>query len=71
MDIMQNQISPATLTTSDELHDKCFIFKILEDPSLQERLKHVEKFEVFTPLKEFCKDQLKVTFIKFKTKISL
>ena len=59
---MENQMRLATLPISDELHDRCFIFKISEDPNLLERLKSVEIFEVFTPLKEFCKDQYKVTF---------
>ena len=48
------------LTISDELQEKVFVFKILNDPSLSEKLKNIEKQEVFSPLMEYCNDKLQV-----------
>ena len=57
---MENQMSQTRSMYSEELRDSVFIFKISNDPRLAEKLKNVEKPEVFTPLKEFCNDQIKV-----------
>ena len=48
------------LTISDDLQDKVFVFKILNYTSLSEKLKNIEKPEVFSPLVEHCTDELKV-----------
>ena len=50
---------------SDEFRDIVFIFKISNDPKLSEKLKNVEKPDVFTPLKEFCNNQIKVSLFLF------
>ena len=57
------------LTISNELQDKVFVFKISNCTSLSEKMKNVEKPEVFSPMMEHCNDELKVceTF-KFKLK---
>ena len=55
---MENQTSQPTI--SDDLQDKVFVFKISNDPSLSEKLKNIEKQEVFSPLVEHCNDELKV-----------
>ena len=55
---MENQTSQPTI--SDDLQDKVFVFKISNDPSLSEKLKNVEKHDVFTSLVEHCTDELKV-----------
>ena len=57
---MGNQVSQTRLIISDDLHDKVLLFKILQDLSLSERLKNIDIFEVFTSLKEFLVDELKV-----------
>ena len=48
------------LTINDDLQDKVFVFKISNDPGLSEKLKNVEKSEVFLPLMEYCTDEVKV-----------
>ena len=57
---MENQVSQTRLVISDDLHDKVLLFKISEDLSLSERLKNIDIVEVFTSLKEFLVDDLKV-----------
>ena len=47
---------------SEELKDSVVIFKISDDPRLAEKLKNVEKPDVFTPMKDFCNNQIKVSF---------
>ena len=47
--------------TSNKLHDDVFVFKILNDLNLTEKLKTVEVEEVFTSLNDFCSDELKVS----------
>ena len=59
---MENQTSQATSLITDEFHDLVFIYKISNDLSLSERLKNTTKIlEVFTPLKNFCTDLIKVS----------
>ena len=57
---MENLMSLIRSIVSEVRRDRVFIFKISDDPRLAEKLKNVEKPEVFTPLKEFCNDQIKV-----------
>ena len=46
---------------SDESHDRVFVFKISEDPSLSEKLKNVEMTQVLSSLMEFCFGEHKVS----------
>ena len=57
---MENRMSRTRSINPDELHDDVFIFKISNNPSLLKSLKRIEKPEVFSPLKEFYIDELKV-----------
>ena len=56
---MENQMRQ--LKISDKLEDKVFVFKISNDPSLLEKLKNIEKPEVFSSVMEHCTDELKVS----------
>ena len=58
---MEYQTSQSTSTNTDDLQDKIFIYKLSNDPKLLENLKTIETHDVFTSLKEFCNDQLKVS----------
>ena len=51
---------PTISTISNELLDHVVIYKLFNNPSLLEGLKRIERPEVFTALKTFCIDELKV-----------
>ena len=54
-------MSQSTSTTTDEFQDKIIIYKLFNDPKLLESLKTIGTHDVFSSLKEFCSDQLKVS----------
>ena len=60
---MNNFTNKSKSVNSNELQDQVFIFKVLNYPKLSEYIKRIEKVEIIRPLKEFCKDELKVLFL--------
>ena len=60
---MENKMSQAFSTISDEVYDDLFIYKVFSSPSLLESLKRIERFEIVSALEEFCIDKLKVCII--------
>ena len=61
---MENQMIIATI--SDEISDSVFVYKLFSNPTLLETLKkRIEDIEVYTTLKPFCVDKLKVFFVNF------
>ena len=57
---MENQLNQEIATTSDKISDNVFVYKLFSNPALLESLKQIENIEVFTVLKLFCTDQIKV-----------
>ena len=49
-----------TTTTTNELHDKVFIFKVFNNPGLLESLKSINQHQVYLDLKNFCSEEIKV-----------
>ena len=62
---MENKMSQAFSTISEEVYDDLFIYKVFSNSSLLESLKSIEIPEVFTALETFCIDELKVCIIFF------
>ena len=57
---MDNQMIQTISTISDEVYDAVFVFKLFNKPRMLENLKSIEGPEIFTELKTFCIDELKV-----------
>ena len=55
---MEKQMTVSTI--SDELYDDIIINKLFSNPTLLEILKRIERPKVFTAIKEFYVDNLKV-----------
>ena len=61
---MENQMRQTILTISDEVYDDVFVFKLFNKPRILESLKSIEVPEIFTSMKTFCIDELKVCTIQ-------
>ena len=57
---MENQLSQIIATTSDELSENAFVYKLFSNPTLLETLKRIENVEIFKTLEPFCSDELQV-----------
>ena len=62
---MENQMTTSTI--SDELYDGVFIYKLFSSSTLLKSLKQIQNVEVFTTLKPFCFDKLKVCLKLYKS----
>ena len=60
---MENQMTISNV--SDELYDDVFIYKLFSNSTLLKSLKKIKYLEVFTTLKPFCTDELKVCIILY------
>ena len=57
---MENLLSQGVATTSDELSENAFVYKLFSNPTLLETLKRIENVEIFKTLETFCRAEVKV-----------